>query len=688
MTRMAALALLLAGITLEPAYALKLYVSPAGNDAWSGTLAEPNADRTDGPFASPRAARDAVRARRQAAGAVREDVGVSLRGGDYILDEPLEFTTDDGGGKDRGLVAWYAAKGEHPRLMAGREVRGFQPVDDPAMRERLAPEARGHVLAADLKACGVTNFGDAVRSGQRLELFFDDEPMTLARWPNEGYVTVEAITDEEAQKIHGVTGSKVGKFIYSGDRPQRWQAEKEVWLYGFWFWDWANGYQKIASIDTDARRIELEKPYHNYGYRPGQRYFALNLLGELDQPGEWYLDRDSGMLYFWPPGPIDSARAYVSVLGNIMTFKDVSGFSLEGIEFNFSRDVAVTVNGGWRIFIMGCTFRNLGTQAITMTGGTVHGVSSCDIFNTGSGGITVDAGDRTTLTPGKVGITNNHIHHFSRLAKTYGIGIFARGVGNRVANNLLHDAPHGAIWLSGNEHIVEFNEVHHVCMETDDAGAFYMGRDWTARGNQIRHNYFHDIGDFHSRIGVQSIYLDDWTSGTTLYGNICDRGGRGVLLGGGRNNTVENNIFVDCSPAVHVDSRGLGWARNYFNGQTTTLVDRLKAMPYREPPWSTKYPELLTLYEDEPALAKYNAVVRNICVGGKWLDFLDGLTDKVVRVEDNLVGQDPGFENPGKADFRLKPDSPAWKLGFKPIPLERIGVQPNPLRPTAASRPW
>jgi hypothetical protein len=97
-------------------------------------------------------------------------------------------------------------------------------------------------------------------------------------------------------------------------------------------------------------------------------------------------------------------------------------------------------------------------------------------------------------------------------------------------------------------------------------------------------------------------------------------------------------------------------------------------MNYREPPYSTRYPELLTLYDDEPALAKYNVVARNICVGGRWLDLADGLTDKVVRGEDNLVNEDPHFVDPAKGDYRLKDDSPAHKLGFKPIPFEKIGL--------------
>ena len=201
-----------------------------------------------------------------------------------------------------------------------------------------------------------------------------------------------------------------------------------------------------------------------------------------------------------------------------------------------------------------------------------------------------------------------------------------------------------------------------------------MGRDWTQRGNVVRYNYFHHLGKHGGGVGVMAVYLDDWSSGATIVGNLCYKAGRAVLIGGGRDNKVENNVFVDCTPSVHVDSRGLGWAKNYFDGSDNTLVDRLKAVDYRHPPWSTRYPQLLALYSDEPAIAKGNVIARNISVGGRWLDLADGLTDEVVKLQDNLVDADPHFVDREKGDFRLKEDSPAFALGFDPIPINKMGL--------------
>ncbi len=675
--------LILSLSTPTPALALDLYISPHGNDTWSGRLAEANADRTDGPFATLERARDEIRRVRTAAQDLTEPVTVHLRAGVYVRDNAFELTAQDRG-MPRAPITYRAHKQERVRLTGGRRITDFAPLMDEAILERLDPAARANVLQADLRAAGIDDFGNLTPRGfgravqpAALELFFDDKPMTLARWPNEGWVRIADVPD----------GKDGGKFTYGGDRPERWRHADDVWLHGFWTWDWADSFEHVARIDTDRNEIATDPPHGVYGYKQGARYYALNLLEELDQPGEWYLDRTTGKLYFWPPSPIDKSEAWVSVLDDMIRLEDVSHVTFRGLLIDMVRGNAVTITGGADCRIAGCTIRNVGNVAVAVRDGTGHGVVGCDISRTGDGGITLTGGDRKTLTPGGHYALNNDIHDYSRWVITYRPAVSISGVGARVAHNLIHDAPHMGIALHGNEHVIEFNEVHHVCMDTDDAGAFYMGRDYSQRGNVVQHNYFHHVGDYTGRVGVQSIYLDDFTSGTTVYGNICYRAGRAVLIGGGRDNVVENNVFVDCTPAIHVDSRGLGWAKNFFDGSLTTLTDRLDAVNFREPPYGTRYPELLTLYDDDPALAKNNRLARNICVGGRWLDLLDHLTTDVVHAENNLVDQDPRFIDAEHQNFRLRADSPALNLGFKPIPFDKIGLRPDEFRTTRPAPP-
>jgi parallel beta-helix repeat protein len=674
-------ALIVAAITsVSVAHAsdsLHFYVSTTGRDSWSGRLADPKSDGTDGPFATLERARDAIRELRGKLGELPREITVELRGGEYFRDATFTLTAHDGG-SDQMPITYTTYKREPARLIGGKPVTNFVPVTDAATLDRLCPEARGKVLQADLKAAGISDFGKLVSRGfgrpsapAAAELYFDGKPMQVARWPNEGWLKIAAVPDNKPDG---------GKFNYDGDRPARWTHANDIWIHGYWTYDWAETYEKVKSIDQATKTIATEPPHGIYGYKAGARYYALNLIEEIDQPGEYAIDRQAGVLYFWPPKAIDAAQAYVSTTDNMISAIDASYVAFEGLTVEIARGSGIIIRNGTHDRVAGCTLRNLGNVAVNVTGGTECSVVGCDLYNLSESGISIEGGDRKTLTPGGHAATNNHIHDYSLVCSTYQPAIHVQGVGNIVDHNLIHDAPHMAILLHGNEHVIEFNEVHHVCTDTDDAGAFYMGRDWTERGNIVRHNYFHHVGKMKGSVGVQSVYLDDWASGTKVYGNVVYKGSRGVLLGGGRNNAIENNIFIDCTPAVHVDSRGLGWAKNYFNGGTDTLTERLDAMNYKQPPYSTRYPELLTLYQDEPALAKYNVVARNICTGGKWLQFLDGLTDKVVRVEDNLVDTDPKFVDAAKGDFRLQDDSPAYKLGFKPIPFDKIGLMAAEVR--------
>jgi hypothetical protein len=647
-----------------------LYVATGGNDEWSGTLAEPNAARTDGPFATLERARDEIRQIKARGGLPAGGARVELRAGTYPRQEPLELGADDSGGEGAPVV-YCAYEGEEVRLSGGRVVTGWQPVADPAVLARLDEAARGHVLQADLKALGIADFGSVKGGG--LELFFQDRPMTLARWPNQGFVKIAGTVGGKPLDVRGTKGDRIGKFTYEGDRPKRWTRENEIWVHGYWFWDWADERHRVESIDTERRVISVVPPYHGYGYRKGQWFYAFNLLAELDQPGQWYLDRQSGVLYFWPPAPIEQGPAVVSVLDTLVTMRDASHVTLRGLVLEATRGTAVTISGGTESRIDGCLLRNLGGWAVRISGGKACGVADCDVYQTGDGGIALSGGDRSTLTPAGHDATNNHVHHYGRWNRMYRPAISLQGVGNRAAHNLMHDAPHQAMSFGGNDHLIELNEIHHVCQESNDAGAIYSGRDWTMRGTRIRHNFLHHVTGFEGR-GCVGVYLDDMFCGTEIYGNVFYQVTRAAFIGGGRDCTVENNIFVDCRPALHVDARAMGWARPSVN---TTMTGRLKAMPYQSALWRDRYPRLVNILEDEPAAPKGNLVARNVSYQGTW-DGVQAQARPYVTFQDNWVDQDPGFVDAAKMSFQLRDDSPVYTRvpGFKKIPFEKIGLVP------------
>lgn len=677
--------LILCAILGSTASGTDYFVATNGRDTWSGTLAAPNDARTDGPFATLCRARAAIRKLR--ADKTAGPHSVQVRGGIYKLSETFSLTADDSGTKEAPVV-WRNYAEEQVTLSGGRGLNGFHPVADKGVLDRLPEAAQDKVRQVELKAAGVTDFGQVAIDGQRLELFLAGRPMTLARWPNADFVRVADVVGGEPFTIHGLAGVKEGKFTTEEDRLARWTQEPELWMSGYWFWDWSDARQRVKSINAKTRTIELELPHHHYGYRKGQRYFVLNALSELDAAGEWYLDRKEGVLYFWPPSdaellPASTALASesllptVTVLPTLVAMQDAAWITLRGLIFENTRKAAIAVNGGEGVRVGGCAIRNTGTWGVIVIGGKDHGVIGCEISETGEGGVLLSGGDRNSLTPAGHLAANNHIHHFARLVRTYQPAISLQGVGQRAAHNHIHDAPHMAILVSGNDHLIEFNDVHHVCNETGDVGAFYMGRDWSMRGNVVRHNYFHHLlgPGLH---GAMAVYLDDAASGTTVFGNIFYQAGRAAFVGGGRDNIIENNIFVECRPSVHVDSRGLGWMRETV-APGGFMYKQLEAVPYQQPPWSTRYPELVKILDENPAAPQGNQVRRNISVGGVWLA-LDGGAKAGTLFENNLVDQDPGFKDAAKLDFRLQENSPAFALGFKTIPVEQIGLQADEWR--------
>ena len=258
-----------------------------------------------------------------------------------------------------------------------------------------------------------------------------------------------------------------------------------------------------------------------------------------------------------------------------------------------------------------------------------------------------------------------------------------------------------AIGFSGNDNIIEYNELNDVCFESNDAGAIYTGRNWTMRGNFIRYNYLRHISGFEGK-GCVGIYLDDAFSSADITGNVFSRVTRAMMIGGGRDNRVINNIFVDCEPSIHVDARGLGWMENLHIPDWIKEAEEkgtILGVVYNKPPYSERYPSLVNILNEEPRAPKGNIISNNICYGGVWdkaAGFWNMAIEKKARpylaMENNIVSPssevedslsksmiitDPLFminDDPAKSDYQLSAESPAFKAGFVQIPFKMIGL--------------
>jgi hypothetical protein len=646
--------------------ATTLFVATNGNDTNPGTQEK--------PFSTLERARDEIRRIKAAGPLPVGGISVEVQGGVYELARPIELKDQDSG-SDNAPVVYRARRGEVVRIVGGRTVTGWQPVTTPAILRRLDPAAQGKVFQADLKALGITDLqgiGNAgvYQSDPGLELFFHDQPMTLARYPNTGYLHIADVLDAKGIVKSGQAQSTEGKFVCNDPRLARWVDERGIWLHGFWVWDWADQRIPLGMVDPIAQSLSLaSQPGRSYEIRKGQWFYAENALPELDSPGEWYLDRETSILYFWPPAELSMGQTVVSIVRDAFQLNNVSHLSFRGLLIEAGRGSALVIKGGSNVRVVGCTIRNMGNWGVRVYGGAKHGVVGCDIYQTGQGGIHLEGGDRKILTPAGHYADNNHVHHTARWDPVYQQGITAFGVGNRVTHNLIDHVPHVAIGFTGNEQIIEYNEIHDAVFQSNDAGAIYTSppdETWSMRGHRIRFNYLHHILGFHDK-GCFGVYLDDCFSSADISCNVFYRVATAILIGGGRDNTMTNNMFIKCDRAFSIDARGLGWAKGVGDFATKELI----SLNYKQPPWSTRYPELLHILEDEPLVPKGNVVARSICWGGKW-----GSTEPkalpYVVFKDNLLDTDPQFRD--APTFELQDDSPAFKLGFQRIPFEKIGL--------------
>ncbi|MES2461643.1 MAG: hypothetical protein V4671_13750, partial [Armatimonadota bacterium] len=340
------------------AQGITLYVAPNGRDTATGEKKTPLATLTG--------ARDAIRLLRKSRSLPKGGVTVEAAGGTYALADALELTVEDSG-TFGAPITYRAAKGQAVRLTGGRAVTGFTPVTDPAALAKLDVSVRSRVVQADLTAQGITDFGEMTARGFQhpvraagIELFFNDRPLPLARWPNDGFVHV---TDVVSVPDRQITSTEIS------DRIGRWTDEPDLWTFGYWYHDWADSYSKVSAVDPAKSLLTFAAPGSGYGYRKGQRFYILNALSELDHPGEWYVDRRKGRLYLLPPGTLTDRSVVVSVAPSLVLMKGASHITLRGFTFEACRADAIRISGGTENRVIASTLRNIGNRGVIIDGG-------------------------------------------------------------------------------------------------------------------------------------------------------------------------------------------------------------------------------------------------------------------------------------------------------------------------------
>jgi hypothetical protein len=572
------------------ATAAEFYVSPTGSDTGLGTRQR--------PFATIGRARNALRELR-ARGGRPKPVTVFVRQGVYSLRQTLAFGPADSGTPEAPVI--YRSYGrERAVITGGLPITGFVPYRDGVLKADLG----GTPLAA-------VTFRVLVFAGERQE---------LARYPNRD------ASDPNGGRWAFVDGGRLSMYadspvppgasplggqldFWQRNRPEltrslrlrpqdvrNWSRLEAAEVSIFPRFNWSHYMVPVESLDAERRTLRLG-PGSFYEIRAGDRYFIRNLLEELDTPGEWYLDRGTATLYFWPPQPLGGRPAYAPVVGDVVELAGCESLTLRGFTIECGGGSGVVLRNCQRVTVAGNTIRNLGDtdgSGVVVEGGQGNAVVGNDIHDVGYCGIRLGGGDPFTLAPGRNRADNNYLHHVGLVGRG-APGIELTGARNLVSHNLIHDTPHSGITMWGSLHTLEYNRLRHTCLETEDSGAIGGGAiDWLSwQGAVIRYNWIQDTmgfgydeaaGAWRSPYFTNALYPDWAASGVHIVGNVLVRAPLACLLiHSGRDNVIENNVLVDGGDA---QVQWPGWTTNtgFWSSMVAGWIQNYEAAR-RSPDW-------------------------------------------------------------------------------------------------------
>lgn len=574
---------------------------------------------------------------------------ILLAPGEHVLRESLEIRSSDGPLEIRSVAGIAVLTGA-----LDLDAQPWRPIAGHALR-RVSDEANGAVRTLEISPealagwsgglAGPVHSGHAIEvAAIRSELFLGDVALTPARWPNEGFAEIAEVIDRGSAPREAeadmpaaerrIEKPRAGQFRpFDRARVSRWEHARDAWARGYWNWDWSDEQLPVAGVDAQQGIVRLGMP-HRYGLAKRGRFYMTNLLEELDTPGEYWIDIEKRLIYAWLPSDLVGARTSLSLLAQPMiSIQGARDVRIENLRFERTRGKAIEAVDVDALSIESCAFRNIGTCAVDAAGERIT-IGACIFEGIGGRGVHLRGGDRVTLTPSESSITDSRFIGCGRVLRTYNPAIELEGVGHRVLRNEIAWHPHIAVFMRGNDHLIEANDIHHVVLETGDAGAVYCGRDWTSHGHVIRGNLFSAIDGTESRF-QNAVYLDDMASGFTVESNLFVECNWGILAGGGRDNVIRDNIFAGCSKALSYDARGVGWmAPHIANPETSTLHKNLAAMPVATEPWSSRFPTLAAYLTDRFGRPVGSSVTGSVLIGTPF-----GRVDDpaCVRVEGTVV---------------------------------------------------
>lgn len=708
----------------------KIFVSTVGDDSGDGSEEEPL-----------RTLEKAI----DVANEMREDsdklIEILLREGTYSVTNTIKIINSQ---KDDSLLKISAYQDEKVTINAGVDIplSAMNIADSDFTNAIIDKPNAGSVLQYNLKDAQIEDFGEISLRGHLIsdekeaqaELSLNGEVQKLAGWPNGEYTGLIKPIDSNEYGKRTKSGIANGcSFKVNYDRPSQWSKPEQAWLSGTIGPNYEFDYYPVSRFDSKEKRVYLSRgALEKYYTEPYYRF--ENVPEELDEPGEYYIDRQSGMLYFYPPedAPKDSVLTITmstptldvsrKAPNSMFRIENSKNIVFENLIFKGGRGSAITGKNNSNIKFINCEINSFGENGIRFDASTDITISDCKIHDVGQDGILfVSCGNYQTLSPSNIVVSNNDIYNFARLERSYktGIDFGYRCVGATAANNHIHNGPHAGMIFYGVNNDIYGNEFDNLVTEFSDMDAPYCNNSnypWE-RGNKIHNNYFHDIGkssmNGRHQINVRAIRTDNRGCGLNIYENlfynIGDGGngngnnGIGAITAEGTRNRIFNNLFVDCNeayfntlqykeietaddgtlyPDTIINSSGVEVA-NTING--AKVADLKKRMENYLPVYGKQFPELYNYFYEHPNMSKTNEFKNNMIINiAIPLSNFNGTQNEegfrgsqmLTAASGNYVStSDPGFVSYDNGNLELSSSATLLVEGLPKFEMSSFGIQ-------------
>lgn len=673
-----------------------IYISPTGDDANDGSI--------DNPLKTFHGARDKIRALKAQGVSYPKGFVVYAREGDYLFDKSLELTDEDSGTEGAPIV-YRSYPGETATLIGGVKISGkeFRKVDDKNITDRIIDSsARNKIYMYDLKNLGITDVGPIYLKGQysyrtvtekgtlgtredkpkapAMELFVDGEAYHVAKYPNgDKTMTIDTLIDEGYNWYNDVTTNKGwgNPFVIKvkDDRLKHWAHldPQTIIMYGKWQFEWADASIPMKSFNpTTGEIVSLGSYVH--GVLAGRRFYVYNLLEELDEKGEYYIDPDTCILYCYEPPNLSRANILFTMLETpIIDINGGKNIQFKHLEITGARTGAIDIDDySENIDIDNCEISFTDSYSVGIRGLNT-GIRNSVIHDINTG-MNVYGGFPVSLKRGECYVRNCDIYNIGRTLRTYAPAMNLGGFGNSATHNDIHNAPHQAVAFGGWDWLLAYNDIYDAVTESDDMGAIYGGISLSQRGGQIKYNYIHDVRTS-SPAFSHGIYVDDLGSDMVIMGNIIENTKNALMFNGSRDMVIMNNILIDNSGGLRLTNR--------INSDLVRQYSNLESQPYTNSALFRqhypKFDEMMTAdmkVKDKKYLTPENNVYKNnILLNTPLASYLDGADGYVEDSGNMITSQDPGFMNMNEKNYMLKTDAKVFTElpDFKPLPFTRMG---------------